>query len=91
MKNPHQIAVLIFTAAIFSGCSLVPSAWKSVRSGGGAEPTLPAEASAEAGAPTQTVEELDAQVTSDLETSMDADLKQIDEDLKTIESEAKDY
>lgn len=90
----NKFLLIFISAAIFSGCSLVPSAWKSVRSNppaGGTPTALPAEASAEAGGPTQTVEQLDAAVTADLETSMDADLNQIDQDLKAIDEEAKNY
>ncbi len=82
----QRLAIVVAVGLFLSGCSLVPSAWKSTRSGSGAEPT-PAVTSA----PTQTVEELDQSVTSDLETSMDADLKQIDQDLKAIDAEAKNY
>lgn len=85
----NKFLLIFISTAIFSGCSLIPTAWKSVRPGGGIEPTpttVPTTA-----APTQTVEELDAQVTSDLETTLDQDLKKIDEDLKTIESEALQY
>lgn len=82
----NKFLIILISTAIFSGCSLVPSAWKSVRPGGGVEPT-PAVTSG----PTQTMEQLDAAVTADLETSMDADLKQIDEDLKSIDEEAKNY
>lgn len=82
----NKLLIIPISALILSGCSLFPSAWKSVRSGGGVEPTPAVTA-----APTQTTEELDAQVTADLETSMDADLKQIDQDLKAIDEEVKNY
>ena len=84
----NKFLIIFISTAIFSGCPLIPTAWKSVRPGGGVEPTPTAVVTA---GPTQTVEELDAQVTADLETSMDSDLKQIDADLKTIDSEALQY
>lgn len=71
----NKILIISIATLLFSGCSLIPSAWKSVRSGAVVEP----------------VEELDAQVTQDLETSLDADLNQIDADLKAIDEEALQY
>jgi len=89
MKKTHlfqRFAILITVGLFLSGCSFVPAAWKSSR------PAVPVEeVAAPTSGPTQTVEQLDAAVTADLETSMDADLKQIDEDLKVIESEAFQY
>lgn len=75
MKLLYRLTILGLTGLFLSGCSLVPSAWKSARPGGRGEG----------------IEELDAAVTSDLETSMDADLKQIDQDLKSIDEETKNY
>ena len=81
-----KIILLTIVSSVLAGCSLVPSAWKSVRSGAVVEPTPVVTAE-----PTQTLEQLDQSVTTDLETSLDVDLKQIDEDLKAIDEEAKSY
>lgn len=85
----NKILILSIASVLFTGCSLFPSAWKSARSGGETvAPTSPAAPSAEAG---QTVEELDAQVQADLQTQMNADLNQVDQDLKAIDEEVKNY
>ncbi len=83
-----HIAIIVISTLILSGCSLIPTAWKSTRPGGGVEPVPTAVVTP---GPTQTVEQLDAAVTADLETSLDADLKQIDQDLKAIDAEALQY
>jgi hypothetical protein len=87
MKHFYRLTILGITGLFLSGCSLFPSAWKSVRSGPPARELTPAVTVG----PTQTTPELDESVTADLETGLDADMKQIDADLKAIDEEAKNY
>jgi len=83
-----QILILIITSLVLSGCWLNnPGAWKS---SGTQEQVTPPPAGGSTVAPTQTVEELEAEDAA-LNVEMDADFKSIDTDLKRLDEELKNY
>lgn len=84
-----QRIVLITAASFFlAGCfHAKEGAWKS---------TAPAEKQNQPAVsptvqPTETDEQFESSVTTDVETGMDADLKSIDDDLKQLDEELKGY
>lgn len=85
-KHFSKLLILGIAGLFLSGCSLVPTAWKSTRSGGEVEPTPAA-----APAPTETLEKIDESVSIDLQTELDTDFKSIDADLKQLDEDLKGY
>lgn len=77
--------VLLIGSLLLAGCFHTPGAWQGIR------PAQPTPSVVTTATPTQTLEQVESEISDDLQTGLDEDFKAIDEDLKAVDKDLGSY